>query len=176
MPTQSSIQERFQRDFQQFWQTDSGLRLLAALRGSTAPDCAAVSGWTKGGCLVAARGIQAYITNSPESVVAYLRVALVVVATDETEAAHVLVRLGRDEAERYLDATGVWTREALLSRLAQEYQYDVYALLPWEAVVHDQVRIPFDGRIAQAVGEALAWSLGPFTPACIFAGPDLLAV
>jgi hypothetical protein len=173
--TQHTVQEHFLHAFQQFWRTDPGLHLLAALCRSACLDCRAIQGWTKGGCLVAARGIQRYIANSLKDTVADLRVSLVAVATDETEAAHVLVKLCKDGAERFLDASGVWTREELLERFAQEYQYDAWSLVPWKHVVLARVRIPFDASIAQSVEKALAQALGPFPPACVFSMPDLLA-
>ena len=172
---QHTVQEQFFSAFQQFWHTDPGLHLLAALCRSACKDCAAVKGWTKGGCLVAARGIQRYIANSLKDTGADLLTSLVAVATDETEAAHVLVKLCTDGAERFLDASGVWTREELLRRLAQEYQYDAYALVPWEDVALARVRIPFDASIAQSIGISLAQALGSFIPAYVFPMPDLLA-
>ena len=77
--------------------------------------------------------------------------------------------------ERFLDATGLWTREALLRRLAQEYQYDAYSLVRWEQVAIDRVRIPFDARVEQSVEVAFFQVLGPFSPGCVFPMPDLLA-
>jgi hypothetical protein len=145
------------------------------LSRSACQGCAAVKGWTKGGCLVCAYGIKDYIARSLEASGVDLEVSLVAVSTDETEAAHVLVALCKDGEERFLDATGMWTREALLRRLAHEYQYDAYSLVRWEQVAIDRVRIPFDGRIVQSLEKALAQALGPFSPACIFPVPDLLA-
>jgi len=171
---QHTIQAHFLHAFQQFWRTDPGLHLLAALCRSACPDCAAVKGWTQGGCLVAARGIQRFIANSLKGTAADLRVSLVAVATDETEAAHVLVKLCKDGAERFLDTSGVWTREELLRRLAQEYQYDAYTQVPWEKVALARVRIPFDAAIAQSVEKTLVQALGSFTPACVFPMVDPL--
>jgi hypothetical protein len=176
MPIQPAAREWFLHDYQQFWHTGAGEQLLAALRGSACQNCSAVRGWTKGGCLVAARGIQRYITASVEAGAASLCVSLAAVATDETEAAHVLVALCNDGEERFLDATGFWTREALLSRLSIEYLYDAYELVPWEAVPRDQVRIPFDGHIAQLVAEALRATFGRFSPDWIFSTPPLAPV
>ncbi len=176
MPTQRTVHEQFLHAFQQFWRTDLGLHLLAELTRSACQGCAAIKGWTKGGCLVCAYGIKDYITRSLEASGVDLEVSLVAVSTDETEAAHVLVALCKDGEERFLDATGMWTREALLRRLAQEYQYDAYSLVRWEEVVLDRVRIPFDAQIAQSVEVALVQALGPFFPAYVFPVPDLLAV
>ncbi len=176
MSTQRDVHEQFLRTFQQFWRTDPGLHLLAELSRSVCQGCAAVKGWTKGGCLVCAYGIRDYITCSLEASGVDLEVSLVAVATDETEAAHVLVALCKDGEERFLDAMGMWTREALPRRLAQEYQYDAYSLVRWEQVAIDRVRIPFDGRIVQSLEEALVQALGPFSPARVFPVPDLLAV
>ena len=175
MPTQSAVHEQFLHAYQSFWRTDPGLHLLAALCRSACQNCAAVRGWTKGGCLVAARGIQHYIANSHAAVVTDLCVSLVAVATDEAEATHVLVRLCKDGEERFLDAAGVWTHEALVHRLTQDYQYDDYVLVPWEQVAIDRVLIPFDVGIAHSLAMALAQALGPFTPACVFPMPGLLA-
>ncbi len=95
-------------------------------------------------------------------------VSLVAVATDETEAAHVLVMLRRAGEERFMDAVGVWTRQALERRLAREYVYDAHTLVPWEEVAVDRVRIPFDAQVAQPLEAALAQGLGPFSLAYVF--------
>ena len=176
MPNQRAVQEQFLHAFQRFWHTDPGLHLLAELSKSACQGCAAVKGWAKGGCLVCAYGIKNYVARSLEASGVDLEVSLVAVATDETEAAHVLVTLCKDGEERFLDATGIWTREALLRQLAQEYQYDAYSLVRWEEVVLDRVWIPFDARIAQSLEEALVQALGPFSPVCFFPVSDLLAV
>jgi hypothetical protein len=176
MPTQLTVHEGFLHAYRQFWRTDPGLHLLAALCRSACQNCAAVKGWTKGGCLVAARGIQRYITTSLGAAPADIRVSLVAVATDETEAAHVLVALSKDGEERFLDAAGIWTRGALLCRLCEEYQYDAYELVAWEAVTLDRVRIPFDDQIAQFVEEALTLALGPFSPDWVFPASTLASV
>src|SRR6266704_5329900 len=168
MSTQRDVHEQFLRTFQQFWRTGPGLHLLTELSRSACQGCTAVKGWTKGGCLVCAYGIKNYVARSLEASGVDLEVSLVAVATDETEAAHVLVTLCKDGEERFLDATGMWTREALLRRLAQEYQYDAYSLVRWEQVVLDRVWIPFDARIAQSLEEALVQALGPFSPVCVF--------
>jgi hypothetical protein len=173
--TQHTVQAHFFSAFQQFWRTDPGLHLLATLCRSACQDCAAVKGWTKGGCLVAARGIEYYIADSLEAA-ADLCISLVAIATDETEAAHVLVALWKDGEERFLDAQGVWTRKELLRRLALEYQYDAWALVPWKQVVRDRVRIPFDKQVAQAVAATLIQTLGPFPPERLFTVPEILAV
>ncbi len=175
MSIHRAVHEQFLHAFQQFWRTDPGLHLLAELSRSACQGCAAVKGWTKGGCLVCAYGIRDYIARSLEASGVDLEVSLVAVATDETEAAHVLVALCKDGEERFLDATGMWTRETLLHRLAQEYRYDAYSLVRWEQIAIDRVRIPFDARIAQSVEVALVQALGPFSPACVFPVPDLLA-
>jgi hypothetical protein len=86
------------------------------------------------------------------------------------------VKLCKDGAERFLDASGVWTRKELLRRLAQEYQYDAWSLVPWKQVVRDRVRIPFDKQVAQAVAAALIQTLGPFSPERLFTVPEILAV
>ncbi len=162
MSTQRAVHEQFLHAFQQFWRTDPGLHLLAELSRSPCQGCAAIKGWTKGGCLVCAYGIRDYIARSLEASGVDLEVSL--------------VALCKNGEERFLDAMGMWTRETLLHRLAQEYQYDAYSLVRWEQVAIDRVRIPFDARIAQSVEVALVQALGPFPPACVFPVPDLLAV
>jgi hypothetical protein len=84
------------------------------------------------------------------------------------------VKLCKDGVERFLDASGVWTLDELLRRLAQEYQYDAYVLLPWENVALTRMRVPFDGSIAQSVEKALVQALGSFPPACVFPLPELV--
>ncbi len=163
--SQPAVRQEFSATFHRFWHVDPGPQLLAALRSSTCQHCSVVRGWTKGGCLVAARGIENYIARSVHEEPG---VSLVAVATDETEAAHVLVALDQDGEERFLDAAGIWTRKALLVRLSEEYQYDAYELVSWQALALDRVRIPFDGRIAQLVTEALLLAFGQFSPNWIF--------
>ena len=129
MPIQY-VHEQFSHAFGAFWHSNMGLHLLAALSRSACQNCAAVAGWTQGGCLVAAYGTQRYIASSRDVAATGLRVRLLAVATDEAEAAHVLVALYQDSEERYLDATGMWTREARLGRLEEEYRYDAWSLVP----------------------------------------------
>jgi len=106
--------------------------------------------------------------NSLDTLPCGARVSLAAVATDETEAAHVLVALRIAGEERFLDEAGVWTRQALERRLAREYEYDAHTLVPWEKVAVDQVRIPFDAQVVQQLEAALVQGLGPFAPAYVF--------
>lgn len=162
------LQLPFLHAFEQFWSSEPGQHLLSTLRQSACQHAALIRGWTQGGCLVAAEGIRGYLLRSLDPCAAGLQVSLVAVATDETEAAHVLVALGKDGQECFLDATGVRTREDLLRQLARQYQDDVWSLVRWEEVAHDQGRIPFDGQIAQAVAATLSDEIGPFAPASVF--------
>lgn len=158
--------------FEQFWSSEPGQHLLSTLRQSACQHAAMIRGWTQGGCLVAAEGIRRYLLRSLDPCAAGLQVALIAVATDETEAAHVLVALGKGGQERFLDATGVWTRENLLRHLTRQYQDDIWSLVPWEEVERSQVRIPFDGQITQAVAAALSQTPGPCVPEDIFSPSD----
>jgi hypothetical protein len=106
--------------------------------------------------------------NSLDIIAWGARVSLAAVATDETEAAHVLVALRIAGKERFMDAAGVWTRQALERRLAREYEFDAHALVPWEEVAVDRVRIPFDAQVVQQLEAALVQGLGPFSPAYVF--------
>ena len=106
--------------------------------------------------------------NSLDTLACSAQVSLAAVATDETEAAHVLAVLRSAGEERFMDASGVWTRQALERRLAHEYEFDAHALVPWEAVLVDQVRIPFDAKVVQQLEAALAQVLGPFSLAYVF--------
>jgi len=106
--------------------------------------------------------------NSLDTLACSAQVSLAAVATDETEAAHVLVALRSAGKERFMDAAGVWSRQALERRLAQEYEYDGHSLVPWEEVAVDRVRIPFDAQVVQQLEAALAQTLGPFSPVYVF--------
>ena len=112
--------------------------------------------------------------NSLDPLTWGVQVSLAAVATDESEAAHALVALRFATEERFMDAAGVWTRQALDGRLAREYEYDAHALVPWEEVAVERVRIAFDAQVAQQLEEALAQVLGPFSPASVFPIPGAL--
>src|ERR1700692_1632044 len=81
----SPVQKQFLHTFASFWRTDPGPYLLAALRRSACQNSSSVRGWTTGGCLVAAWGIQHYIADSLTGAAAGRHVSLLAVATDETE-------------------------------------------------------------------------------------------
>ena len=106
--------------------------------------------------------------NSLDTLPCGARVSLAAVATDETDAAHVLVALRIAGEERFMDAVGMWTRHALERRLAREYEYDAHTLVPWEEVVVERVRIPFDAQVVQQLEAALAQVLGTFSLANVF--------
>jgi hypothetical protein len=165
---QIDTQRQFLQAFQDFWASSPASRILSALRESPRPYCACVRSWTKGGCLVGAEAMRRWIANSSDMLACGARVALAAVATDETEAAHVLVALRSAGKERFMDAAGVWTWQALERRLAQEYEYDAHALVPWEEVAVDRVRIPFDAQVVQQLEAALEQVLGPFSPVYVF--------
>ena len=165
---QIQTQRQFLQAFRDFWMSDIASRILSALRESPRPYCACVRSWTKGGCLVSAEAMRRWMVNSWDMLACGARVSLAAVATDETEAAHVLVALRVAGEERFMDAAGVWTRQALERRLAREYEYDAHALIPWEEVAVDRVRIPFDAQVVQQLEAALAQVLGPFSPAHVF--------
>src|SRR6266702_2148523 len=121
---QIDTQRQFLQAFQDFWVSGPASRILSALRESTRPYCACVRSWKQGGCLVCAEAMRRWIANSSDMRAAGGWVSLAAVATDETEAAHVLVALRSAGKERFMDAVGVWSRQALERRLAQEYEYD----------------------------------------------------
>jgi hypothetical protein len=161
-------QPQFLQTYQDFWVSGPASRILSALRESPRPYCSCVRSWTKGGCLVGAEAMRRWMENSLDTLAWGARVSLAAVATDETEAAHVLVALRIAGEERFMDAAGVWTQQALERRLAREYEYDARALVPWEEVAIDQVRVPFDAQVVQQLEAALAQVLGPFSPANVF--------
>jgi hypothetical protein len=165
---QLQTQRQFLHAFRDFWMSGIASRILSALRESPRPYCACVRSWTKGGCLVGAEAMRRWIANSLDMLDYGARVSLAAVATDETEAAHVLVALRIAGEEWFMDAAGVWTRQALERRLAREYEYDAHTLVPWEEVAVDRVRIPFDAQVVQQLEAALAQVLGPFSPANVF--------
>jgi hypothetical protein len=164
-------QWHFLQAFQDFWVSDPASRILSALRESPRPFCSCVWSWTKGGCLVCAEAMRRWMLNSLDTLFWGVQVSLAAVATDESEAAHVLVALRFAGEERFMDAADVWTRQALDGRLAREYEYDAHALVPWEEVAVERVRIPFDAQIVQQLEVALAQVLGPFSPASVFPLP-----
>ena len=168
---QVDTQRQFLQAFQDFWVSDPAKRILSALRESSRPYCSCVRSWTKGGCLVCAEAMRRWVLNSLDTHSWGVQVSLVAVATDESEAAHVLVALRFAAEERFMDAAGVWTRPALDGRLAREYEYDAHTLVPWEEVVVERVRIAFDAQVAQQLEAALAQVLGPFSPASVFPIP-----
>jgi hypothetical protein len=172
---QMDIQGQFLQAFRHFWMSGPALHILSALRTSPCPYCSCVRSWTQGGCLVGAEALRRWMENSLDMLLSTARVSLVAVATDETEAAHVLVALRNSREERFMDAVGVWTRQALERRLAHEYAYDAHTLVPWEEVAVDRVRIPFDAPIAQRLEAALAQGLGPFSAAYVFPTSGALA-
>lgn len=156
-------QRQFLQAFRDFWVAGPASRILSALRESPRPYCSCVRSWTKGGCLVCAEAMRRWMVRSLDTLSWGVQVSLVAVATDESEAAHVLVALRFAGEERFMDAAGVWTRLALEGRLAREYEYDAHALVPWEEVGVEDVRIAFDAQVAQQLKEALAQVLGPFS-------------
>ncbi len=131
---QMDTQRQFLQAFRHFWVSSPALRILSALRASPCPYCSCVRSWAQGGCLVGAEAMKRWMEYWLELLACTSQVSLVAVATDETEAAHVLVVLRRAREERFLDAVGVWTPQALERRLAREYEYDAHALVPWEEV------------------------------------------
>lgn len=166
-------QWQFSQAFRDFWVSDPASRILSVLRESPHPYCSCVQSWTKGGCLVCAEAMKRWMVNSLDTLTwdVPVQVSLAAVATDESEAAHVLVALRFAGEERFMDAAGVWTRQALDGRLAREYEYDAHALVPWEEVAVVRVRIAFDAKVAQQLEAALAQTLGPFSPASVFPIP-----
>jgi hypothetical protein len=169
-------QWQFLRAFQDFWVSDPAKRILSTLRESPRPFCSCVRSWTKGGCLVCAEAMKRWMVKSLDTLAWGIQVSLAAVATDESEAAHVLVALRCAGEERFMDAAGVWTRQALEGRLAREYEYDMHALVPWEEVAVEDMRIAFDAQVVQQLEAALAQTLGPFSPASVFpipAAPDI---
>src|SRR5205085_499713 len=90
---QMDTQRQFLQTFRDFWVSDPASRILSALRESPHPYCACVRSWTQGGCLVGAEAMRRWIANSSDILVWGARVSLAAVATDETEAAHVLAAL-----------------------------------------------------------------------------------
>ena len=168
---QVDTQRQFLQTFRDFWVSVPASRILSTLRESPCPYCTCVRSWTKGGCLVGAEAMRRWIANSLDTLAWGARVSLAAVATDETEAAHVLVALHIAGEVRFMDAAGVWTRQALERRLAREYEYDAHALVPWEEVAAERVRIPFDAQVVQQLEAALAQVLGPFSPAYVFPNP-----
>ena len=167
-------QWQFLQAFQDFWVAGPASRILSTLRESPCPFCSCVRSWTKGGCLVCAEAMRRWMANSLDTLSWGVQVSLAAVATDESEAAHVLVALRFAGEERFMDAAGVWTRQALDVRLAREYEYDAHALVPWEEVTVERVRIAFDAQVAQQLEVALAQVLGPFSPASVFPIPGVL--
>src|SRR5947207_4486686 len=113
-------QWQFLQAFRDFWVSDPATRILSALRESPHPFCSCVRSWTKGGCLVCAEAMRRWVVNSLDTLSWGVQVSLAAVATDEAEAAHVLVALRIAGEERFVDATGVWRRQALDHRLARE--------------------------------------------------------
>jgi hypothetical protein len=168
---QVDTQRQFSQAFRDFWVSDPASRILSALCQSHRPFCSCVRSWTKGGCLVCAEAMRRWMANSLDTRSWSIQVSLAAVATDESEAAHALVALRFAGEDRFMDAAGVWTRQALERRLAREYEYDAHALVPWEEVVVERVRIAFDAQVAQQLEAALAQTLGPFSPAYVFPTP-----
>jgi hypothetical protein len=168
---QVDTQWQFLQAFQDFWVSDPAKRILSTLRESPRPFCSCVRTWTKGGCLVCAEAMRRWMVNSLDALAWSVQASLAAVATDESEAAHVLVALRLAGEERFMDATGVWTRQALESRLDREYEYDAHSLVPWEEVAVERVRIAFDAQVAQQLEAALAQVLGPFSPMYVFPIP-----
>src|SRR5436853_905516 len=151
---QLDAQRQFLQAFGDFWVSGPASRILSVLRESPHPYCACVRSWTQGGCLVGAEAMRRWMENSLAMPTCSARVSLAAVATDETEATHVLVALRSAGEERFMDAAGVWTRQALERRLAREYEYDAHALVPWEEVAAERVRIAFDAQIVQQLEAA----------------------
>jgi hypothetical protein len=168
-------QGQFLQAFRDFWMSGPALHVLSTLRASPCPCCSCVRSWTQGGCLVGAEAMRRWMENSLDLPVYGVWVSLVAVATDETEAAHILVALRNAREERFMDGVGVWTRQALERRLAHEYVYDAHTLVPWEEVAVERVRIPFDAQVAQQLEVALAEGLGPFSPVYVFPTSGALA-
>ena len=112
--------QQFLQAFRDFWVSDPASRILSTLRKSPRPFCSCVRSWTKGGCLVCAEAMKRWVVNSLDPLTWGVQVSLAAVATDESEAAHVLVALRFAGEERFMDATGVWTRQALERWLARE--------------------------------------------------------
>jgi hypothetical protein len=164
-------QWQFLQAFQDFWVTGPASRILSTLRESPRPYCSCVRSWTKGGCLVCAEAMRRWVANSLDTLSWGVQVSLAAVATDESEAAHVLISLRFAGEERFMDAAGVWTQQALDDRLALEYEYDTHALVPWEEVAVERVRIAFDAQVVQQLEAALAQILGPFSPMYVFPIP-----
>ena len=99
-------QWQFLLAFQDFWVSDPASRILSALRESPCPYCSCVRSWTKGGCLVGAEAMRRWMENSLDTLPCGARVSLAAVATDETDAAHVLVAL------RIAGKSGSWMQSA----------------------------------------------------------------
>src|SRR2546421_5388354 len=121
---QIQTQRQFVQAFLDFWVSSLASRILSALRESPRPYCGCVRSWTKGGCLVCAEAMRRWMENSLDRRACGAWVSLAAVATDETEAAHVLVALRSAGKVRFMDAASVWTRQALERRLARKYEFD----------------------------------------------------
>src|SRR5437660_9065040 len=98
---QIDTQRQFLQAFRDFWVSGPVSHMLSALRESPCPYCACVRSWTQGGCLVGAEAMRRWIANSSDILAWGARVSLAAVATDESEAAHVLVALRIVGEERF---------------------------------------------------------------------------
>jgi hypothetical protein len=163
---------RFSREFRDFWTVGSGPHILGSLQKSKCVNCSLVRGWSRGGCRVWQEGVVAWI-NSTVAARWSSSVGVYAVATDETEAAHVLFSLSLDDQSFFVDSKGVWTPQELEIRLEHEYQYDDYWLKPWEQVDPRWCTIPFDSEIVCMIEEELFKIVGFFTPRYFFDIPDL---
>ena len=121
-------------------------------------------------------GVVGWIAASSVVARCHFDVRVYAVATDETDAAHVLFSLPLNGRSFFVDYQGVWTPQELEVRLAQEYQYDDYCLKSWEQVDPRWGMIPFDSRIARSIECTLFEVVGPFAPSHFLGAPELALV
>lgn len=147
-----------------FWSVAPGPQFLQALRAGGCRNCSHVRGWMQGGSLVCASALARWMRASS------VDAGLWGVATDESEADHVLASYRLWEVEWFVDASGVFSRPALHARLARDFPYDQTELVPWSRVNRARLGIPFDAELVPLLAEALTGSLGPFSPPSLTLG------
>jgi hypothetical protein len=157
------------RAYARFWRDVPGPQLLQALKASKNGNCSLVKSWQSGGCRVAAEALLAWVQASGRDPV--YAPELWVVATDESYADHVMVRLCSPVGtDLFLSADMVMTRQVLYAWLALEFPYDTYTLVPWCEVPQEKVAIPYDPGIVALLAAQLCQYLGEFSPRVLGVG------
>ena len=167
VPTPGALltHKRFLRSFHRFWWRDPGPRLLKALQ--QCEDCGWVTGWIRGGCWVAAEGLQYWVERSLSRALTSVEPTLLVIAEYRRKPKHLVLglRLASGE-EALLDPEGVWTRKALLNRWKRRHGLSDPALMDHDPEQLDD--FAFDWGVCDAIAAALEERLGPFRLPLVF--------